>query len=907
MKIKFNIDYHTFWGQKVMVTGSGNELGDWDLDNAISLEFMGGGTWSKEILFPVNSGSIEYKFLTYDDNHKTYELEFGENRVLSWQTNDHPAITIRDAWRSHNNDQNSLLTSPFQNGLIATVKPKNKKLNKIKKYQFNLRTLGIPDNHTIGLIGESEGLGNWDLNKVIPLQRVNQNQWSINLELNPSDIPSYYKYVLLNGEVESTRWELDGNRLLNINSLAENKENSVIMDENARFPYNDWRGAGLAIPVFSIRSKQSTGVGEFSDIKPLVDWAVKTGLKLIQILPVNDTVATNTWVDSYPYAAISVHALHPMYLNVWEAGKLNDQKKIAHFKKRKEELNSLSTMDYEQVMQLKSEYTHELYEAEGLKVLSTKEFESFYQKNTEWLPAYAMFCHLRDLNGTSDFKRWKAYQKITKKELDQYTSKKSKQYKEVGYYYFLQYNLDKQLKEATKYARKHGVVLKGDIPIGIYRNSADAWLKPEFYHMDSQAGAPPDDFSITGQNWGFPTYNWDKMSQDGYQWWQLRLQKMADYFDVFRIDHILGFFRIWEIPIHAVDGLLGHFNPSLPFSVEELKRRGIAFDYDRFCKPFVKDYLLKELFYDHVDYVKETFLNQLYGDTYEFKKEFNTQKKVKKYIEDLNSQYPENKGHHEFLKIGLFDLLVEVIFLESPESNGSAFNPRIAFQSTYSYNGLDEYTKYNLNQLYNDYFYKRHNDFWQEKALQKLPALKSATDMLICGEDLGMVPDCVPGVMDELKILSLAIQRMPNDSSKEFWHPNDTPYLSVCSTSSHDMSTLRGWWEEDTERTQRFFQNVLGHDEKAPTFCEPWVAKEVINQHLYSPSMWAIFPLQDLLAMDSKLRREDPNEERINVPANPQHYWRYRMHMNIEELLDEKEFNDNLLNIITSSGRNIKY
>ena len=650
------------------------------------------------------------------------------------------------------------------------------------------------------------------------------------------------------------------------------------------------------------------GVGEFADLKLMVDWAVKAGMKMIQILPVNDTVATNTWTDSYPYAAISVFALHPIYLNLEAMGKLKSAARVRYYEAKKEELNALSEVDYEAVMEAKWSYTKELYEQEGAKLLVSKPFQQFLLANESWLPAYAMFAHLRDQNNTSDFSRWDAYHTVDQKEIAAFTRNDSPHYKAIAYYYFLQYHLDKQLKEATTYAREHGVVLKGDIPIGIYRNSVDAWVNPHLYNMDCQAGAPPDDFSATGQNWGFPTYNWEEMALDGYAWWKNRLQKMADYFDVFRIDHILGFFRIWEIPNDAVDGILGRFNPSLPYTVEDLRQQGIHFDYDRMCKPFIREYMFGQVFGDLAGHVRETFFDHQSGEVYQFKQAFDTQRKVKDYFDQLVCREPDQKEHHDFIRHKLYAMLAEVIFLEAPLSNGQAFNPRIAFHDTYSFSSLDDHTKGQLDKLYVDYFYHRHNSFWAEKALSKLPALKEATDMLICGEDLGMVPDCVPGVMDQLKILSLAIQRMPNDSSKEFWHPSDTPYFSVCSTSSHDMSTIRGWWEEDRDAIQRFYEHILGHHQhQAPYFCEPQVATEIITQHLFSPSMWAIFPIQDLLATEGPLRRENPGDERINVPANPQHYWRYRLHLATEDLIEQENFNNFLKDLITSAGRNVVY
>jgi 4-alpha-glucanotransferase len=175
--------------------------------------------------------------------------------------------------------------------------------------------------------------------------------------------------------------------------------------------------------------------------------------------------------------------------------------------------------------------------------------------------------------------------------------------------------------------------------------------------------------------------------------------------------------------------------------------------------------------------------------------------------------------------------------------------------------------------------------------------------MLICGEDLGMVPKTVPEVMNQLGILGLNVQRMPKDETQEFFHPAFAPYLSVVTPSTHDMSTIRSWWEEDREITQRFFNIQLGQEGDAPETCEAWVNKAIIIQHLYSPAMWSIFQLQDLMGMDPVIRREDHESERINVPAIANHFWRYRMHITLEQLLKETEFNDDLRKYVEASGR----
>jgi len=536
-----------------------------------------------------------------------------------------------------------------------------------------------------------------------------------------------------------------------------------------------------------------------------------------------------------------------------------------------------------------------LYELNELDFLKDDEYRTFFDDNRNWLVPYAAFSFLRDKYGTSDYSKWKTHSVFNQEEVERLTSPRSRQFRSIAFYYFVQYHLHLQLKDAVDYAHKRGVALKGDIPIGIYRYGADAWTAPGLYNMDMQAGAPPDDFAVKGQNWGFPTYNWKKMEEDGFEWWRQRFHQMSNYFDAFRIDHILGFFRIWSIPVDAVEGILGRFIPALPVTVEEFGERGIWFDYDRFCKPYITDAVLAAIFGSDADFVKENFLETSDGGRYQLKEYYNTQRKIEEHLQDGNGD--------ERLRNGLFDLVSNVILFEEPGSDRQRFHFRISIENTASYQHLDDTLKAKLYDLYINYFYRRQDEFWKQEAMKKLPALKDATEMLICGEDLGMVPHSVPEVMQRLGILSLEVQRMPKNQSIEFFHPKEAPYLSVVTPSTHDMSTIRGWWEESRERTQRFYNTVLGEQGTAPYFCEAWINRAIVLQHLYSPAMWSIFQLQDLLGMSETLRRESPHEERINIPANPTHYWNYRMHISLEQLLKENSFNNELKDYIKNSGR----
>lgn len=592
-----------------------------------------------------------------------------------------------------------------------------------------------------------------------------------------------------------------------------------------------WKGAGVAVPVFSLKSSNSFGVGEFLDLKLLADWCNKVGLKMIQILPINDTRTDGSWDNSYPYKAISTKALHPIYLNLDKMGQLVDENDREYFKQQKEILNAKDYVDYPEVMKVKDDYFRKIFLQTWNDIKEREDYKTFFNENKDWLLPYASFCSQRDYEST------RLQVETTSRDASMIPAistniDTSKQVSEsiTEFSYFLQYHLDKQLKEAVDYLHEKGVALKGDIPIGIGRDSVEAQTNPELFNLDCQAGAPPDAFATEGQNWGFPTYNWEAMAKDDYQWWRERLTQMSRYFDAYRIDHILGFFRIWEIPIEYSQGTMGHFSPALPLELNDI--------------------------------VTE--------------------------IQSLSDSVTQRLG----------DLFI------GDKHDSNKFHPRINMHLTEAYHTLNDAQKKALNKIYDDFFYHRNEELWKAEALKKLPKIIEASDMLVCGEDLGMVPACVPEVMQQLNILSLEVQRMPKKFGATFVNPKENPYLSVDTTSTHDTSTIRGWWEENGETTNRFYREMLGHHEGAPYFAEPWVCKEIVRQHLESSSMWTILPIQDFIAMDGDFRWDQTQREQINIPANPHHHWCYKMYQSLEEILERQYLNDMLSEMIKESGRN---
>ena len=666
--------------------------------------------------------------------------------------------------------------------------------------------------------------------------------------------------------------------------------------DQAFFALYNRKLAGTQVPVFSLRTRKSAGIGDFGDLKTMIDFVASTGQKVLQLLPINDTTITHTWTDSYPYSCISVFAIHPQYADLHALPELKDAKARAEAEKTRAELNALDKIDYEKVNDFKINYLRQIFNQEGEKMMKTAEYKAFFQASELWLVPYAQYSYLRDKNGTADFNQWPDHQVWDEAERKVLADPKTAAYKNVAFFYFVQFVLDRQMQEAHEHAKAKGVILKGDIPIGVNRNGCDVWTEPKYFNLNGQAGAPPDDFSANGQNWGFPTYNWFEMLKDGCQWWNRRFQNMARYFDAYRIDHVLGFFRIWEIPVHSVHGLLGQFAPALAMSREEIESYGLHFQEDRFTRPFITDWVLDRVFHERAGEVKEKYLDRLDDERYQMKPEVDTQRKVEALFADVTNE------KELWLRDGLYALISDVLFVRD-HTNPGVFHPRISAQLDFIYESLYDNDKAAFNRLYNDYFYRRNNQFWYQEAMKKLPKLVQATRMLVCAEDLGMVPDCVPWVMDELKILSLELQSMPKDPSVKFGHLSRNPYRSVCTISSHDMPTLRMWWDENIQRTQEYYNTMLYRQGSAPHPLPGWLASDIISRHLTSPSMLCILSIQDWLATDEALRLPDADAERINIPATPKHYWRYRMHLNIEDLAADKRFVQNITEMISQSGR----
>ena len=896
MKVTFHIKYHTTWGQRLFISGSHAGLGSGTVSAAKEMHYAGNGEWQLEISLPDTTKEIRYYYLLEDENgHKKPEYGSGGGKAGHHAVFDKNcgSYCLNDFWMEKPDDR-TFHTSAFTKNLFARQAHKTSKPDNKNNIILRLSDPRITPGQIVAITGNQKCLGNWDAGKALCLSTNNFPDWEIHLKSSDLSFPLEYKFVVLDNKTKSVcYWEEGENRV--INRTPDDNNYIFINNHPLQSPAFQWKTCGTVIPVFSLRSEDSFGIGDIGDIKKVVDWTKKTGQHVIQVLPMNDTTRSHSWRDSYPYSAISIYALHPLYINISMLGKLNDKKKAAYYKRIQKRLNAKDYVDYQSVEEYKTAYYRDYFMQEKENILRDNGFKEFIAANKEWLIPYAAFSYLRDINNTAEFSKWGKYARYERGLIEQFCLPGNEAYKEFSYIFFIQYSLHKQFEEIAQYARLNNVILKGDIPIGINRESVEAWTEPDYFNMKAQTGAPPDNFSETGQNWSFPTYNWEVMEKDGFEWWKKRFRKMNLYFDSFRIDHILGFFRIWEIPLDYTDGLCGHFRPALPLPEEEIERYGLRFD-KRWITPCIHTKNITKIFGNNTEYDIFKYLKHIDSEHLILNDFCSTQKKIKKLFNEQEDK------ESLIIRDGLMSIANEVLFIEDPYK-ANHYHPRISAYKSYVYNELSDENRDAFDKLYYDFYFLRHNEFWKETALKRLTPLIDSTDMLVCGEDLGMIPASVHEVMNKLQIFTLELEHMPKTYGCEFADMDKFPYHSVCTTSTHDMNPMRAWWKESKEKTQRYYNNTLNREGIAPDECTADIAEQIIRNNLHASSMLTIIPLQDWFSIDDKIKRPDENSERINIPANPDNYWRYRMHITLESLLHADKFNKKLKSLITENGR----
>lgn len=702
------------------------------------------------------------------------------------------------------------------------------KKNETKGPNFiiSLQLPAINPDHIPCITGSSKKMGKWTGKPI--LFHLKNNVWKVKLKTDMEKAPAEFKIAIYDlNKKEIIAWEKGNNRLTPSLDL---QEELYVLHAVPDLPLTLWKAAGINVPLSALKTENTWGCGDFTALKMLGDWCSQVNFKMIQLLPLYDTTATHTASDSYPYAPISAFALHPVLMDVQQLIRRYNIDLSDEMELRIRELNNNQKFHIEEVLTFKIHILRLIYDEVNAAFKDDFAWFTFFDLNRDWLQPYAAFCYLRDVHQTPNTKKWKSLKVYNESQVEEMVSRENLAYEDICFHYFIQYHLHLQLGDAKEHLSKKGIILKGDLPIGVGRNSVDTWMYPHLFHLDKNAGAPPDAFTQLGQNWGFPTYNWDAMKADNYTWFRKRLEHLETYFDAIRIDHIIGLFRMWSIDVKEKDGRLGIFEPAMGFTEKEIQQQ-ISVSIERLIQPFTEN------------------------DT-------------------------------------------DVILFQ----RGDFFHFRINMQQTDSFKNLPYQEQQLLDQLYHFYFNEKQYDLWKNKGQETLDALQQLSKMLWCAEDLGMVPSMVETALQTSNILCLRVERMPVNND-EFFPPFKAPYLSVVTPSTHDMSPLRQWWQEPEAPIQYYFNFLLQQEGLSPDELDTFTAKLILQHHLQSPAMFAVFLMQDLFSVNEKFKHKNGENERINDPAKADFEWNYRMNVSFETLLKEKSFSKELKKMIKNSGR----
>ncbi|MBR7125599.1 MAG: 4-alpha-glucanotransferase, partial [Prevotella sp.] len=704
MNLNFHIEYQTVYGQDLILNIVSEKKKGVPKVSEYRMQTVDGVHWDCQVSCVIGTGtSVDY-FYSIENGGRKERREWGVVAHRLEATCENGQIyDIYDHWIDIPEDA-YLYTSAITDCVVGKKIEQPRITPFAKTVRLQVRAPQLSQGMALYVTGGEVAMGEWDDSKAIRMTEHNINEWLADIDAGElADSLIDFKFFAKDDATGNIVWEYSNNRSVQLPDLADGQV--VVYDlSQAFFPLPPVRCAGTLVPVFSLRSRESFGVGDFGDLKKMIDWVAKTKQRVLQILPINDTTITHTWTDSYPYSCISIFALHPQYADLNQLPKIADKALADEMEQLRQELNALPQIDYERVNDAKVRYLRAIYEQEGKDTLASKEFKQFFKETEQWLVPYAQYCFLRDTNGTADFLKWEGHTSWNEDDRAALSNGRTKAYRDVAFYYFVQFILSEQMKAAHEYARANHVILKGDIPIGVNRFGCDVWSEPRYFNLNGQAGAPPDDFSVSGQNWGFPTYNWDEMIADGCQWWVRRFQNMQQYFDAYRIDHVLGFFRIWEIPATAVHGLLGHFSPALGMSREEIEGYGLHWQEDLFTTPFITDWVLDRVFHERAQEVREKYVEPKWEGHYRMRPEFDTQKKIEAAFEGCTEE------RDIWLRDGLYSLVSDVLFVRD-HKDSNKFHPRISVQFDFIYENLYDSDKAIFNRLYNDYFYRRNNQF----------------------------------------------------------------------------------------------------------------------------------------------------------------------------------------------------
>jgi 4-alpha-glucanotransferase len=647
----------------------------------------------------------------------------------------------------------------------------------------------------------------------------------------------------------------------------------------------DRRLVGVVVPVGALRTAKSTGVGEFPDLAEFAALCRGTGIGLIQLLPVNDT-----GYESSPYGALTAFALHPLYLRIGDLPELAGSPGFApKIEAMGRQFNGEKRFPFEKLIRAKMDLLREIYAVHKTEIAKKAEaggsLAGWIEKNP-WVKEYALFRRLKEANNEKSWQEWSGYRTVTARETEALWQDETLRGEHL-FWVWIQEALDRQFGEAAGAVAGEGILLEGDLPILMNEDSCDVWAHPEYFHKNLSAGAPPDMYSPAGQNWGFPIYDWEAQEKDNFAWWRNRLKTAEKYYHAYRIDHVLGFFRIWAARREDYSSALGRYIPYVP--VKEKDLADLGFDKGRirwFSRPHIPTHEVWNA-------LRDAWANQD-ADASEAERIF-SQVLDRVGSEELWLFKDSIKGEKDIDALGfhpasrdyLFRAWHNRLFLEYEKGR---FTPVWYFRESRAYASLSEEER----QALEAFLEKRRVEsekIWEKQGERLLSILTASSSMLPCAEDLGAVPDCVPRVLAKLQILGLRVVRWFREWEKEgqpYIPLGEYPELSVCTPAVHDSSTLREWWEREADQEQ--FSGFIGFP-SLPRIYNPGSARIILHRIAASASRFRVFQIQDLLHLSPKWYAADPASERINVPGTANDFnWTYRLSGTVEDIGNDKDF-----------------
>lgn len=661
------------------------------------------------------------------------------------------------------------------------------------------------------------------------------------------------------------------------------------------------RQSGLAIPVSALQTENSLGCGEYLDLIPFANFCKKSNLSIIQILPVNDT-----GTESSPYSALSAFALHPLYIRISEIEEFSTLNKsflntiLTDIEEKKVIFVNEKRFQYKELREFKLSLLKKIWEEIANDFIVSKEAKDWIAENP-WIKSYACFMLLKEKNLEASFKTWKEFSRLNNAEITELWNMVFPK-NSLYYYVWIQKNASLQLKKASDYCKSQNILLKGDIPILMNEDSADIWSHPEFFIENLRAGSPPDGFNPDGQNWGFPIYNWKKLKEKDYSWWKDRLLEAAKYYHMYRIDHVLGFFRIWAVPEGETKAVLGRTEPHLSITRDELKKCTLTDETIRWLsQPHIATRDIEAV--NNGDYLgTHGILSECMDrigteELWLFKNTIKTDSDI--WALDIPFAIKEK----------LAEKWLDRCFIEIDKNN---FLTSHEYKSSTSWKSLNEGQVLQLEKLFLQKK-REENLLWEKQAMELLGALSNVGEMIVCAEDLGAGLESMPRVLKALSINALRVvrwNRLWKEDGQPFVDFPDYPPLSVTTSSVHDSSTLRAWWdtEEDSKDFGRRFlyKNKQNQTETYthPLF-SPDVCNEIFSRMADTNSNYFINPIQDFLHLDPQYYDENCDDERINIPGTVNTFnWTYKLPVFIEELEKNNDLIKKIKNIVAIHTKN---